>query len=235
MLPLALGAVLSAVLLAQRGRRPRFVPKRVTDSVSFRIGTWVATTSNWGSGVVLVLVPAAIQAVRHTSVLETGVLFLAFSIPYALGGAVSGLMARSFGGRASMGIGTALLAVGLGGLAIVGPGGPGGALVLTLAIAGAGNGVLYSVSTSFALTDTAPADAGEGSALLTMLRLLGLTLSVALSTSLMLRVDGFDLGFESAGLRVALGLAAVVVAAGAVPLVARAKPDPATKGVGVPD
>ena len=95
--------------------------------------------------------------------------------------------------------------------------------MLALAIAGAGNGVLYSVSTSFALTDTAPADAGEGSALLTMLRLLGLTLSVALSTSLMLRVDGFDLGFESAGLRVVLGVAAVVVAAGAVPLVARAQ------------
>jgi hypothetical protein len=51
----------------------------------------------------------------------------------------------------------------------------------------------------------------------------------------MFRVDGFDLGFESAGLRVALAVAAVVVAAGAVPLVTRAKPDPATKGVEVPD
>ena len=193
----------------------------MTRPASFRFGTWVATTSNWGSAVALVLVPASLQAVRHASVLETGALFLSFSIAYAITGGFSGPLIRALGVGSALLLGIAVFAAGLALLAIVGPAASTGALLAALAVAGAGNGILYSGSTTYALVDTQAADAGEASGLLTMLRLLGLTLGVALSTSLVLWVDGMGLGIGSAGLRVALGLAAVIVAAGAIPLLAR--------------
>ena len=62
---------------------------------AFRLGTETATLSNWGSGVVIVLVPTALEVVRGVSVLEAGILFLGFSIPFALGGLLSGFMIRS--------------------------------------------------------------------------------------------------------------------------------------------
>ncbi len=82
---IAIGAVF--LLVVARRRRPEdpLVAAVVTRSPSFRLGTATATLSNWGSGVVMVLVPTALELVRDTSVLETGMLFLAFSIPFALG------------------------------------------------------------------------------------------------------------------------------------------------------
>ena len=52
-----------------------------------------------------------------------------------------------------------------------------------------------------------PADAGEASGLLTMLRLLGLTVGVALSTSLAQRVDDVA-GGSTPGLRTVLAIGA---------------------------
>ena len=223
LVPLALGVGIGAVLVAHgRGREP-LVPKAVTDTASFRVGTWVATASNWGSGVILVLVPAALQVVRHATVLETGALFLGFSVPYAIAGAVSGPISRRLGPRTAMATGLVTTAAGLGLLALVGLDAAVVALLVALAIAGAGTGIVYSVSTSYTIGDTRPADAGEASALLTMLRLLGLTLSVALSTSLAIWVDGLGLGVGSAGLRVALALAAVVTLAGVLPMMVRSR------------
>ncbi len=98
----AAGTLVSIVIgsaflfVVARRRRPEdpLVPATVTRSAPFRLGTATATLSNWGSGVVMVLVPTAFELVRETTVLETGILFLAFSIPFALGGAASGLMIR---------------------------------------------------------------------------------------------------------------------------------------------
>ena len=180
LVPLALGVGIGAVLVARGHGREPLVPKAVTDTASFRVGTWVATASNWGSGVILVLVPAALQVVRHATVLETGALFLGFSVPYAIAGAMSGPISRRLGPRTAMATGLVTTAAGLGLLALVGLDAAVVALLVALAIAGAGTGIVYSVSTSYAIGDTRPADAGEASALLTMLRLLGLTLSVAL-------------------------------------------------------
>jgi len=153
--------------------------------------------------------------------LQTGLLFLSFSIASALTGAASGFLVRTLGARTVMGAGLAVLAVGLAGLALLGPEASLGPLLVVLALAGAGNGVVYSVSTSYALTDTAVEDAGEASGVLTMARLLGLTLAIALSSSLVVWVDGIDLGFAWAGLRIALVLGALVVAVGAIPLARR--------------
>jgi uncharacterized BrkB/YihY/UPF0761 family membrane protein len=86
-------------------------------------------------------------------------------------------------------------------------------VLLTLAVIGFGNGIVYSAATSYALIDVAPDDAGEASAALSALRVLGLALAVALSTSLMATIDDALPG-GSWGLRISLLLAAVITAVG---------------------
>jgi MFS family permease len=221
------GVVLGTVFLVLVARRRQaddpLVATRVTRSGPFRLGTATATLSNWGSGVVMVLVPTALELVRDATVLETGILFLAFSVPFAAGGALSGFMIRVRTAPATLALGSAAMVVGMVALAIVGPDGPLGSVLLFLAVTGLGNGIVYSAATSYALVDIRPDDAGEASAVLSALRVLGLALAVALSTSLMSTIDDAFPG-GSWGLRISLLLAAVITAGGWV--LARRAPVP---------
>lgn len=212
---IAIGVVCLFVVVRRRVPSDPLVPTAVSTSAPFRLGTATATLSNWGSGVVMVLVPTALDLVRHTSVLETGILFLAFSVPFALGGAASGLMIRARTSPATLALGSAGMVIGMVALAIVGPDGPLGSVLLTLAVIGFGNGIVYSAATSYALVDVAPEAAGEASAVLSAVRVLGLALAVALSTSLMTSIDGEFPG-DSWGLRVALLVAAAITGVGYV-------------------
>jgi drug/metabolite transporter (DMT)-like permease len=98
-------------------------------------------------------------------------------------------------------------------LAIVGPDGPLGPVLLTLAVIGLGNGIVYSAATSYALIDIATDDAAEASAALSAARVLGLALAVAISTSLMTTIDGNN-PTDDWGLSVALLLGAVITGGG---------------------
>jgi MFS family permease len=206
------GVFLVLVAVRRRGHEP-LVAARVTTQPAFRLGTATATLSNWGSGVVMVLVPTALQLVRGVSVLEAGILFLAFSVPFALGGALSGFMIRVRTAPATLALGSAAMVIGMVAMAIVGPDGPLGSLLVTLAVTGFGNGIVYSAATSYALIDVDTPDAAEASAALSALRVLGLALAVAVSTSMMTTIDSQWPG-GSWGLRVALVLAAVITGAG---------------------
>jgi MFS family permease len=216
---LALGALFLFVTSRRRSPAQPLVPTSVSRLFTFRLGTTEATLSNWGSGVVMVLVPASLELVRHASVLDTGLLFLGFSIPFAVGGGLSGPFARTRGGPTTLAFGMFLLALGMVALALVGPDGATALVIGTLAVAGFGNGIVYSASTSYALVEVAPDDAGEASAVLSMLRVLGLALAVALSTSLMTTIDDAFPG-GTWGLRIALVVAAAISAAG-IPLTRR--------------
>jgi MFS family permease len=202
-------------------RRPQdpLVPRTVSSNLSFRLGTAEATLSNWGSGVVMVLVPIALQVIRHLSVMETGMVFLAFSAPFAIGGAASGPFVNRLTGRITLAVSSAVFAIGTVVLVCTGANGPLVLVVAGLAVAGFGNGVIYSAATSVALVDVDPVRAGEASAVLTMFRVVALALAVAISTSMMSGFDSEVAGGEW-GLRVVLIIAAAVVAAG-VPVALR--------------
>jgi MFS family permease len=217
--PIVIGAV--ALFATWRLRHPDdpLVPRTVSSNLSFRLGTAEATLSNWGSGVVMVLVPIALQVIRHLSVMETGMVFLAFSAPFAVGGAISGPLVNKLTGRTVLAASSTLLASGTVVLVYTGATGSLVLVVVGLAVAGLGNGVIYSTATSVALVDVEPADAGEASAVLSMLRVLGLALAVALSTSLMHAFDA-DLPGGEWGLRIVLLVAAAITAAG-VPVALR--------------
>ena len=212
--------ILAAVLFGPRAGP--LVARNVTRVKSFWAGSGFATASNWGSGVALVLVPAALQSARDIDVLQAGALFLAYSVPFALGGSVSGPLVRFRGGRETLTGGTVVQALGLGVLAIVGLDAALVVMIGALTLAGFGNGVVYSAATSVGLSEIERDDAGEASGLLTMLRLLGLSIGVAMSTSLVHAVDDAIQG-SAPGIQVALGLAALVTLAGVlcVPLLGR--------------
>ncbi len=213
---LVIGALLCAVATVQHGSQ--LVHRVITRDAAFRLGTTEATLSNWGSGVIMVLVPLALQTDRGMDVAATGRLFLVFSVPFALGGALSGPGMRSLGPRVTMGGGSALLAVGLGAFATVGILGSLPGIIAALVVAGFGNGVVYSASTSHALAGVDPVHASEASAVLSMMRVLGLALAVSLSNGL-LRAIGPGGTSGNDGLRVALGIAAIVCALGTVAVI----------------
>jgi MFS family permease len=208
-----LGAMFLAIVALRLRGRPPLVPDAVTKQPAFRLGTATATLSNWGSGVVMVLVPTSLQLVRGVSVLEAGVLFLGFSVPFAVGGLMSGFLIRIRTAPQALALGSAAMVLGMLGMAVVGPDGPLGSLLVTLGVTGFGNGVVYSAATSYALVDVATGDAAEAAAALSALRVLGLALAVAVSTSLMATIDAHWTG-GSWGLRVTLVLAAVITGGG---------------------
>jgi DHA2 family multidrug resistance protein-like MFS transporter len=117
------------------------------------------------------------------------------------------------GGNEAMIAASVLQAAGLGLLAAIGLDGPLLVMVAALTLGGVGSGVAYSAATSVGLSEIAGDDAGEASALLTMLRLLGLSVGVALSTALVHAVDDSTSG-SSPGIQFALALGAVVTLAG---------------------
>jgi MFS family permease len=169
--------------------------------------------SNWGSGVVIVLVPTALEVVRGVSVLEAGILFLGYSIPFAVGGLLSGFLIRSLTAPRTLALSSAVMVAGMVAMAIVGVDGALAPVILTLAVIGLGNGVVYSAATSYALIDVETDDAAEASAALSAARVLAFAIAIAISTSLVSTIDDGDAG-DSWGLRVALLLGAAITAVG---------------------
>ncbi|CAB4332744.1 unannotated protein [freshwater metagenome] len=216
-LPLVVGLLaLLAVWFLREPNEPLILPS-VSGNRSFRVGTSVATLSNWGSGVVMVLVPIALQTIRGSSVAEMGWIFLGFSAPFAVGGAISGPWINKLGRTSALGVGSLLLTVGTLVLVFSGVMSPLVYVIVGLAIAGFGNGVVYSAATSVALVDVDTKNAGEASAVLSMIRVIGLALAVAVSTSVMSRFDGAS---GQAGLRIVLLCSAAITAVG-IPVATR--------------
>lgn len=210
--PLLGGVIIMIITI--RGARSPLIAAAVTRATTFRLGTAEATLSNWGSGVLMVLVPAALQANRGLSVLAAGLVFLAFSATFAVGGALTGRFDQRIGGTRTLALGSALLAGGLLALGITGIEVPLAGLLAILAVAGFGNGLVYSGSTSYGLTEIDDELAAEASALLNMLRVLGMVLAISISETLVYLIDGDRVGAGDAGLRVSLLVAAVITAVG---------------------
>jgi DHA2 family multidrug resistance protein-like MFS transporter len=210
---IVVGAVLLVIVwLRVRGGDP-LIAASAMRLPAFRLGTETATLSNWGSGVVIVLVPTALEVVRGVSVLEAGILFLGYSIPFALGGLLSGFMIRSLTAPRTLAISSLVMVAGMVAMAIVGVDGALGPVILTLAVVGLGNGVVYSAATSYALIDVETDDAAEASAALSAARVLGFAIAIAISTSLMTTIDDADPS-DSSGLRVALLVGAAITGVG---------------------
>ena len=136
------GAVLLVLVwLRVRGREP-LIAASVMRLSAFRLGTETANIVRTGSGVVIVLVPTALEVVRGVSVLKAGILFLGFSIPFAsVVCCPASSSARSPPPR-TLPLSSAVMAVGMVAMAIVGVDGALGRVIIALAVIGVGNGVV---------------------------------------------------------------------------------------------
>ena len=172
---------------------------------------------NYGWAACVFAVTLLLQVVRDLSPMETGTVFLALSAGTAVGGPLSGRLARRFSIGPTMALGLALSAAGLGWLAMLPTT---GTFLVALAVTGMGVGIAYSTAI-FATAEAAPAgDAGAAQGV-TMTALI-MTAAVAITACGMLIEQLSTTGRATdAAIRGVLVVGALVTAAGLLVLAVR--------------
>ncbi len=225
---LVLGAVLfAAFVVEQRGGREALIDAAITRSAAFRPPVVVAFLANWGFGALNILLTFWLQDVRGESAAMTGVIFLAYSVPFAVLGAVTGAVARRHGTANPMAFGMVLVAGSFLVLTQLGPTASIWVVVAAMFLSGVGQGLSYNMSTTAAMAAVPDDDAGVASGLLTALRNVGVAAGVALAT---LATAGGAPGDGGAGFTEGLQQASWVIVAvslGGVVVARIARPAPA--------
>ncbi len=180
---LAFGALLFvAFVVEQRRGSDRLIDAAISRSAAFRPPVTVAFLANWGFGALNILLTFWLQDVRGESAAMTGVIFLAYSVPFAILGAVTGSVARRFGTAAPMAVGMVLVVASFLVLTQLGPTAPLMVVVAAMLLSGVGQGLSYNMSTTAAMAAVPDEDAGVASGVLNALRNVGVAAGVALAT-----------------------------------------------------
>lgn len=180
---LVLGAALFVVfVLEQRHSHDALIDAAITRAAAYRPPVIVAFLANWGFGALNILLTFWLQDVRGESAAMTGVVFLAYSVPFAVLGAVTGRIARRFGTAVPMALGMVLVVGSFLVLTQLGPTAPITVVLLAMLLSGVGQGLSYNMSTTAAMAAVPDDDAGVASGLLTALRNVGVAAGVALAT-----------------------------------------------------
>jgi MFS family permease len=211
-LVLATSCALGFVALGRRAavrHGPSFFAPGVTTAPWFRPAAIVGFCANWGFGVSIVFVGIELQAVRGLDPLVAGLVFSVFSISCALAGLAIGPFTRRLGTARALVVAMASTIVALAAGSLLDVSTPLVVLMVGLAVAGFGQGLAFDVSTLASLEGVPTPAAAEASGVLSVVRSVGLTIGVALSSSLAIAVDAPD-----RGVALALGLAAVVAVLG---------------------
>ncbi len=219
-------ALASAGLLWSDHRRGRPVvdPRAVAGPWS-RSALVVGFSSTWAFGVVLVVGSALLQQVRGLDPLESGLVFLAFSASFAVAGAAVGRMVGRSGLGSTMGLGMVATVTSLVVLGALPLHAPLALIAVALAVGGAGQGLAFDGSTTASLAGIDEQVAGQATAAVQTVRLLGSVLGVAAAAAI---VATAGTGSTSVGdrQRTAFLLAAAVAAAGTALARAVRRPPP---------
>ncbi|WP_101296502.1 MFS transporter [Halegenticoccus soli] len=144
----------------------------------------VGFASNFGTGALLFFLTLYYQNVLDYSPLNTGIVFLAFTVPLVVFETKSSEIANEIGTRWSMAGGMALMAAAFLLFALVSPTSGLAAMLVPLVLMGVGLGVAYSVSSTAGMAAVPDAKAGAASGILGMLRILGVVFGVAIGGAL---------------------------------------------------
>lgn len=144
----------------------------------------VAFTGNFGFMAIMFFLALYFQNALGYSALGTGLLFLAFLIPFAIFNFLAGRIASAVGLRSSLAGCMALVAVSFLLLALITPTSGLVVVIVALAIAGVGQALSYTLSSAGGMAAIPDAKAGAGSGLLNMIRLLGSVFGVAVTGAL---------------------------------------------------
>ena len=163
----------------------------------------VSFVGNWMFGSILFFLTLYLQEVLDKRPLETGLVFLTFTVPLIAMSPTSGRMVSKYGPQDLMALGEALITGGLVCFALLDASGGLGLVILGLVIAGFGQGFSFNISNSAGM-DAMPDDkSGIGSGVLSFVRLMGIIVGLALSGALFkaLENDALVSSFEKAANR----------------------------------
>jgi MFS family permease len=180
---LALGVLtFVAFVLQQRGTTRPLIEAAIVRARAYRPPVAVAFLANWGFGAINILLTFWLQDVRDLSAAATGVIFLAYSVPFAVLGALTGRVVHRAGTRAPMALGMVLVVGSFLVLTQLGADSSIAVVIVAMALSGVGQGLSYNVSTTAAMAAVPDEDAGVASGLLTALRNVGVAAGVAVAT-----------------------------------------------------
>ena len=209
------GAITFLLFLAQqRSAVSPLIEAGITRSRAYRPPVAVAFLANWGFGAINILLTFWLQDVRDLSAAATGGVFLAYSVPFAIMGALTGRIVARTGTTAPMVVGMGLVTASFVVLTQLGATSPIGLVIVSMALSGVGQGLSYNVSTTAAMAAVPDDDAGVASGLLTALRNVGVAAGVAvatLATAVPTGATGSDASFTAGLARAAWIIAGVSV------------------------
>jgi EmrB/QacA subfamily drug resistance transporter len=169
-------------------------------SLPFAGAAVVSFVGNWMFGSILFFLTLYLQEVLDLKPLETGLVFLTFTVPLIAMSPISGRMVTRYGPQNLMALGEALITVGLVCFAVLGATSGLGLVILGLVITGFGQGFSFNISNSAGMESIPDDKAGIGSGVLSLVRLMGIIVGLALSGALFKSVENRSLisSFETA-------------------------------------
>lgn len=212
---LVVGAVTACALLVLRGRGEAVVSATVRAGRLFRASGVVAFTGNWGFGVSIVFLGLYLQRVGGLSPVDAGLVFCIFSATSALAGTTVGPLTRRLGVVGAVRLTMVVAAAGLGLAALLGSDTSLVLVGVVLAVGGFGQGLVFDLSTVASIDGMPDTETNEASAVVSVVRSLGLTIGVAVSSTV--QASFGDDGLLG-GIRAVLVLAAVMALFGLLPL-----------------
>jgi EmrB/QacA subfamily drug resistance transporter len=193
-------ALLIAFVVVETRVRDPLVEFGLFRSLPFAGAAVVSFVGNWMFGSILFFLTLYLQEVLDLKPLETGLVFLTFTVPLIAMSPVSGRMVTRYGAQDLMAVGEALLAGGIVCFAFLGPSGGVPLVIGGLVITGFGQGFSFNISNSAGMDSIPDAKAGIGSGVLSLVRLMGIIVGLALSGALFktLENDSLVSSFETA-------------------------------------
>jgi EmrB/QacA subfamily drug resistance transporter len=201
------------VLAQRRGGGHALVPPDVVANRTFITACVTTLLASGTFFAVLLYAPQFTQKILGYPALQSGVALLPMMAVFALTSFAAGPLYNKVGARPLLLSGALLMPVGVFALSFLEADSAYLAMVPGLAILGVGVGLFYSTLTTVAMTSLDPARTSVGGGILYMFQLVGGSLGLGLTTSVVLSGDGFVDGLSTAfRVDAALGLCALVTA-----------------------
>lgn len=186
--------VAAALLLVGFVRLERRVAEPLVDLDLFKRGDYagpasIAFLANWAFGVVMFFLTLYLQQIVGDDAARTGGTFVLYSLPFAVVGGFSGLLARRLGARPLLAAGMGLCAAGAVVLAGIDSADPGQLVAIGLLVTGVGQGLAFNLSTSEAMGAVPQDKAGVASGMVNTVRMVGYSAGVALTSVLVTAVE----------------------------------------------
>ncbi len=201
-LPLILGVALGGafVLLERRSRDP------LVDFTLFRTREYagaavVAWTGNWVFSAMMFFVTLYVQYALDYSALAAGAVFLAYTVPFAAMGPVSGKVFEKWGATWPMFVGMVIVAASCVPLVLSDANTGLGLVVTALGVTAIGQGLAYNISTTAAMNAVTDDKAGLASGVISAIRMVALVFGIAVSGFVfkVFETDGYDNAVAAAG------------------------------------